>query len=238
VKIPQGFDLNENCQTGKLRGHGFFHGLTPAALRDLDAVKIVSTYPQDAILFQEKDAPRGIYILREGQLKLSVSSSEGKTLILRIARPAEVLGLMATLSNAPYEMTAEALNTSKVAFIRRDAFLRFLGKYPEAHGAVIAQLGAHYQIVCKQLRTIGLGASAPEKLAKLFLDYSDQGQQTKEGTRIRFALTHEEMGEFIGTSRETVSRTISQFKSEHLIDLRGCTLLIQNRIGLENLLSV
>jgi len=237
MTVPQRFEPNENCHTGKLPGHGFFHRLTPSALKYLDAVKIVSTYPQDAILFHEEDAPRGIYILCDGQLKLSVSSSEGKTLILRIARPGEVLGLMATLSNAPYEMTAAALNTCQVTFVCRDAFLRFLARHPEAYGAVVSQLGAHYQIACEQLRALGLGASAPEKLAKLFLDFSDQGEKTKEGTRVRFPLTHEEIGECIGTTRETVSRTISQFKSEHLIDLRGSTLLIQNRNGLENLLG-
>ena len=101
----------------------------------------------------------------------------------------------------------------------------------------MAQLGAHYQTACEQLKTIGLCTSAPEKLAKLFLDFSAQGQQTKEGTRVRFSLTHEEIGEFIGTTRETVTRTIGQFKSEHLIDLRGSTLLIQNRSGVENLIS-
>jgi len=237
MKGPYGFELNENCQICKLRGNGFFCQLPPAALRDLDAVKFVSAYPQNAILFMEKQTPRGIYVLCGGQLKLSVSSSEGETLILRIAKPGEVLGLMATLSNAPHETTAEALRPSQVAFIPRDAFLRFLRQHPEAYGAVVAQLGAHYQTACEQLKTIGLCSSAPEKLAKLLLNFSDQGQQTKEGTSIRFSLTHEEIGDFIGTTRETVTRTMSQFKSDHLIDLRGSTLIIQNRSGLENLIS-
>lgn len=237
MKTSQGFDSDENCQTETFGGNGFFCQLPPAALKDLDALKLVSAYPQDAILFMEKQTPRGIYVLCEGQLKLSVSSREGKTLILRFARPGEVLGLMSTLSNIPHEMAAEALRPSQVAFIPRDAFLRFLRQHPEAYGAVVAQLGAQYQIACEQLKTIGLCTSAPEKLARLFLDFSAQGQQTKEGTRVRFSLTHEEIGEFIGTTRETVTRTIGQFKSEHLIELRRSTLLIQNRSGLENLIS-
>ena len=237
MKGPYGFEINENCQTCKLRCNGFFCQLPPTAVKDLNAVKFVSSYPQEAILFMEKQTTRGIYILCEGQLKLSVSSSEGKTLILRIARPGEVLGLMSTLSNTPHEITAEALRPSQVAFIPRDQFLRFLAQHPEAYGAVVAQLSANYQVACEQLKTIGLSASAPEKLAKLFLEFSAQGQQTKEGTRVGFSLTHEEIGEFIGTTRETVTRTICQFKSEHLIDLRGSTLFIQNRSGLENLVS-
>ena len=237
MKGPYGFEPNDSCQTFKLRGNAFFCQLSEATLKDLDAVTFVSAYPQDAILFMEKEAPRGIYVLCEGELKLSVSSNEGKTLILRIAKPGEVLGLMAALSSAPHEMTAETLRPAQVAFIRREAFLRFLGEHPEAYRAVVAQLAAHYQIACEQLKTIGLCSSAPEKLARLLLDFSAQGKQTKEGTRVRFPLTHEEIGEFIGATRETVSRTIAQFKNQRLIDLHGATLTIQNRSGLEHLIS-
>ena len=57
MKGPYGFDLNENCQTCKLRGDGFFCQLPPAALKDLNAMKFVSAYPQDTILFMEKQTP-------------------------------------------------------------------------------------------------------------------------------------------------------------------------------------
>ena len=90
------------------------------------------------------------------------------------------------------------MHPSQVAFVSRDEFLRFLRQHPEAYGAVVAsQLGAHYQTACEQLKTIGLCASAPEKLAKLLLDFSTRASRTKEGTSIRFSLTHEEIGEFI-----------------------------------------
>jgi len=237
MKGPYGFEPNDTCLTFRLRGNAFFCRLSEATLKDLDALTFVSAYPQDAILFMERQAPRGIYVLCEGELKLSVSSNEGKTLILRIARPGEVLGLMAVLSSAPHEMTAETRRPTQLAFIRREAFLQFLGEHPEAYGAVVAQLAAHYQIACEQLKTIGLCTSAPEKLARLLLDFSAQEKQTKEGIRVRFPLTHEEIGEFIGATRETVSRTIAQFKNERLIDLHGATLTIQNRSGLEHLIS-
>jgi CRP/FNR family cyclic AMP-dependent transcriptional regulator len=238
MRGPYGFEVNESCQSCKLRANGFFCQLRPAALQDFDAIKFSSSYPEGATLFMEKQNPRGIYILCAGEVKLSISSSEGKTLILRIAKPGEVLGLMPALAGTPYEVTAETLRPCQVAFVRRDAFVRFLAQHPEAYQAVIAQLSSHYQIACEQLRTVGLSTSAPEKLAKLLLDFSATGQQTKQGTRVRFPLTHEEIGEFIGTTRETVSRTLSEFRNEHLIELRGSTLTIQDRSGLENLVSL
>ena len=238
MKGPYGFDLNEHCQTCNLRGNGFFCQLPPAALKDLDAMKFISAYPQDAVLFMERQTPRGIYVLCEGEVKLSISSSEGKKLILRIAKAGEVLGLLSALSSTPHELTAETLRPCQVAFVPREAFLRFISKHPEAYPTVASQLGAQYQVACEQLRNLGLTASAPEKLAKLLLDFAVTGQQTKTGTRVKLPLTHEEIAEFIGTTRETVTRTLSEFKSQHLVELHGSTLVIENREALEEFVTV
>ena len=235
MRGPYGLEVTDDCQTCQLRAKGFFCQLPPAALRDLNAIKFTSAYPKSAVLFMEKQAPRGIYVLCQGEMKLSVSSSEGKTLILRIARPGEVLGLMAALAGNPHEVTAEALHPSQVAFIRRDAFLNFLAKHPEAYPAVVQQLGGHYQVACEQLRTVALSGSMQERLAKLLLEFADRGQETKEGTRVAMPLSHEEIGELIGTTRETVTRTLSEFKSKNLVMIHGSTLLIHNRPALQSL---
>lgn len=238
MKGPYGFELSENCQSCKLRGEGFFCQLSAAALKDLDAIKFTSAYPAGAVLFIEKQTARGVYVLCEGEVKLSISSSEGKRLILRMTKPGEVLGLVSALSGAPHEVTAETLRPCQVAFIPRDAFLRFISKHAEAYPLVAGQLGSQYQVACERLRNLGLSASAPEKLAKLLLDFSVRGQQTKEGTRVKLPLTHEEIAEFIGTTRETVTRTLSEFKSHHLVELRGSTLVIENRKALEEFVTV
>jgi len=189
------------------------------------------------VLFLEKQVPRGIYVLCEGQVKLSISSGEGKRLILRIAKPGEVLGLMAAMSGNVHEVSAETLRPCKVAFIPRDSFLRFLAQHPEAYPAVAAQLGAHYQTACEQIRTLGLSTSVTEKVAKLLLEWSAGAEQTNAGTRTKLPLTHEEIAEFIGTTRESVTRTLSDFKNRHLVVLRGSTLTIPNRAALESCVS-
>jgi len=237
MKGPYGLELNDSCQDCKARGNGFFSQLQAGALKDLDAIKFTSAYPSGAVLFIERQTARGVYVLCEGEVKLSVSSSEGKKLILRIAKAGEVLGLMSALSGTPHELTAETIRPTQVAFIPRDAFLRFLAKHPDAYPAVAGQLGAHYQVACEQLRSLGLSASAPEKLAKLLLDFAVAGQPTKEGTRVNLPLTHEEIAEFIGTTRETVTRTLSDFRSQHLIEMRGSTLVIANHEALGELVT-
>jgi CRP/FNR family transcriptional regulator, cyclic AMP receptor protein len=233
MRGPYGFEPSETCQSCKLRANGFFCQLSPVALKDFNAVKSPATYPAGALLFLEKQDPRGVFVLCAGQVKLSISSSAGKILILRIAKPGEILGLMAAMSGSPYEVTAETIHPCQVAYVRRDDFLRFVAKHPEVYQGVVKQLTSLYDGACEQLRTVGLSASAPERLARVLLDWSVEAKNTKQGTPIKLPLTHEEIAEFIGTTRETVTRTLSQFKSRQLVALEGSTLTISNRPALE-----
>jgi CRP/FNR family transcriptional regulator, cyclic AMP receptor protein len=231
---PYGFELSESCQNCKVRKAGFFCSLSPKGLKDFDAIRSVSAYPEGAILFLENQEARGVFVLCEGEIKLTMSSSEGKTLILRIAKPGEVLGLMATISGRSYELTAETLRPCRVVFVRKDDFLRFVAQHPEASQRVVNQLASQYHVACEQLKTVGLSASAPEKLARLLLEWSAEAEETELGIRIKLPLTHEEIGEFIGSSRETVTRTLSDFKSKHLVTFKGSTLVIANRDALQS----
>jgi len=237
MRGPYGFEMSENCQSCKLRKSSFFCELTPKATKDFDTFKSTSAYPEGAVLFLEKQDPRGVFVLCEGEIKLTISSSEGKTLILRIAKPGEILGLMAVLSGKPYEVTAETIRPCQVSYVRRDDFLRFFAQHPEAAQGIVKQLSSNYHGACEQLRTVGLSISAPEKLARLLLEWSAGAEETKLGTQITIHLTHEEIAEFIGSTRETVTRTLSDFKSRHLVTTKGSTLSIPSRAALENFVT-
>lgn len=238
MRGPYGFEMSDNCQACKLRRPGFFCQLAPEAMKEFDSITAPSPYPQGALLFLEKQDPRGVFLICDGEVKLTISSSEGKTLLVKIAKAGEILGLMAALSGKPYEVTAETIRPCQLAFVRRDEFLSFLAHHPDALQAVVKQLSSNYHGACEQLRTVGLSASAEERLAKLLLDWSAEAEQTKLGTRITFPLTHEEIAECIGTSRETVTRAFSEFKSRNLVTLKGSTLLISNRAALEEFVTV
>ncbi|MGB7467941.1 MAG: Crp/Fnr family transcriptional regulator, partial [Candidatus Acidiferrum sp.] len=130
---------------------------------------------------------------------------------------------------------AETIRPCQVAYIRRDDFLRFLAKHPDVYQSVVRQMTSLYQGACTQLRTVGLSSSAPEKLARLLLDWSAGAKRTEQGIQVKMPLTHEEIAALIGTTRETVTRTLSQFKSQHLVALHGSSLLISNRPALESI---
>ncbi len=213
----------------------FFNKLTPAALQDLNSMQFPSSYAANVVLFSEKDPVKGIVIVLEGEVKLSINSSDGRRLSLSIARKGEILGLASTLAGSPYDVTAETLYPAKVAYIGRREFLGFLGRHPEVNQSVIEELSRNVTKACDQLRTVGLSATAPEKLARLLLDWSENGQTTEcGGARLRFSMTHEEIGEFIGASRETVTRTLTTFKSRRLVAFQGSMLTIPSRTALAN----
>jgi CRP/FNR family cyclic AMP-dependent transcriptional regulator len=237
MPTPYGLRSSETCVNCKLRGNSFFCQLSNSALHDLDSVKYTSSYPQGTVLFMEKQAARGIYIICDGQIKLSISSSEGKTLIMRIAKAGEVLGLTSALSGVPYEVTAEVLRPCQVTFMRREDFLHFLAQHPDVYRAVLAQIGAQYQTACEQIRTLGLSSSVTERVAKLLLDWTQATSNIKINKRTKMPLTHEEIAEFVGTTRESVTRTLSDFKRRQLIELNGSTLTIPDREALEECVS-
>jgi CRP/FNR family transcriptional regulator, cyclic AMP receptor protein len=226
--------LNErNCQSCPVRREGLFCNLSAETLNDLTAVKQSFIYPPGNFLFFENEANRGIYILCSGQVKLSISSNAGRTLILKISNPGDVIGLASTLAGSPYELTAEVLQSSSISFLRREDFLRLCKVHSDFNCAVIRQLGLQYSVACDQLRTIGLSASAPQKVARLLLNWSSQGRKTEEGIKINVPLTHEQIAECVGSTRETVTRTLSDFKHKHLISLKGATVLIPSLRALE-----
>lgn len=232
---PYGFELSESCRTCKFRRNGFFCQLSPDELKDFDAIKHVSAYPADAILFMEQQKSQGIYLLCQGQIKLSFTSSEGKTLVLRIAKPGEILGMLSALSGNPFEVTAETLRPCQTAFISSNDFRKFLRKHPAVFQRVASHLGWEYKVACEQLYAVGLGASICERVAKFLLNWSAEGGAPGNGTQFTLPLSHEEIAEHIGTTRESVTRTLGEFRCRGLIESLGSTFVIADRAALQEL---
>src|ERR1700693_3592139 len=226
---PYGMELVESCLLCKMRNESFFCSLPPKTLEAFEKIKFPSGLPRSSVLFVEGQMPRGIYLLCRGRVKLSVNSSDGKTMILKIAEPGEVLGMHAVVSNQPYELTAETVQPCQVVFIKREDFQKFL----EEHGSACLQAARHLSDNCHNaydmIRAIGLSHSASEKLARMLLELASEGEATREGIRVKLALTHEESAQVIGTSRETVTRLLGAFRKKQMATLRGSTLLIKNK---------
>jgi CRP/FNR family transcriptional regulator len=229
-------EIVESCLTCKLRADRIFCDLPATALHAFESIKYATAYPQGAVLFVEGQVPRGIFVLCKGSVKLSINSPNGRTMIVKLAEPGEVLGLSATISGKPYEVTAETLDPCQVNFVKRDDFLRFLKDDVEACFKVAEQLSDKYHTACQEVRSLGLSHSASEKLANLLLEWSAKnGESAKAEPRLKLRLTHEEIAQMIGTSRETVTRLFAEMKRRQIVQSKGSTLLIRNTAALREI---
>ncbi len=147
---------HQSCFKCELRPDRLFCDLPAEVLTAFDSIKSVAQVPRGEVLFQEGRLPRGIYVLCDGRAKLSVCSETGKRLMLRVAGPGEVLGLSATMSGKPYEITAELLDNAQVAFIKRKDLLKFLKDHREACMHVVHLLSQDLHIAFDRVRTVGL----------------------------------------------------------------------------------
>ena len=236
MRSPYGLEIVERCATCEQQAGSFFCNLPAEALRALDGVKFAAFYPKGALLFVEGQPARGVYLLCAGRVKLAATSADARVIITRIVERGEILGLCAALSGAPYEVTAETLEPCQVTYVRREDFQRLLAAHGEAALRAAEQLARNYRAALEQVRTLGLTHTSAAKLARFLLERSAR-PDGHHAERLRLALTHEEIGQLIGASRETVTRLFSAFKHEQLIQVRGATLLLHDRPALEVLAS-
>ena len=234
MRTPYGLDVIESCMSCKLSRQGFFCRFSPTVLRSLDSASYHSVMPSGAILFVEGQNPRGVYVVCSGKVKLSTTSKEGKVLILKQAEAGEVLGLSAAISGTSYEMTAETCSPCQLDFVGRQDLMALLQGESEAGVHAAQSLSHEFQGAYRDIHDLVLARSSSGKLARLLLSCVPEAKDQIE-QRLHAVMTHEEMAQRIGSSRETVTRLLSTLKKKHLIRLEGTTLIIRDRIGLEAL---
>jgi CRP/FNR family transcriptional regulator len=237
MNAPYGLEVIESCLTCKLRKEPWLCNFSPPVLKSFSAASHLSTYPGGALLFVEGQVPRGAFVLCSGKVKLSTTSRDGKVLILKVAEAGDVLGLSAVISGTCHELTAETAGPCQVNFIERDVLIRLAEKHGELGLRAAHALSREFQAAYRDIHDLVLARSSAGKLAKLLLSWTS-GRERENGTaeiRIRSSLTHEEMAQMIGSSRETVTRLLSDLKKKQLIRLEGSILVIRNRVALEAL---
>ncbi len=238
MPTPYNLNLQHSCSNCTLDKAGRFCDTSTETISSLDEMKFTGAYPKGSTLFVEGENPRGVFILCSGRAKLTTSSSEGKTLILRIAEAGEVLGVSSTVLGKPYEVSAETTEPSQVNFIGRDDFLRLLHLHSDASMRTAQQLAKSYHAAQRDIRSLGLAQTTSEKLARLLLDWCEMGEETTRGIRLKVLMTHEEIAQMIGTTRETVTRLLSQFKRKHVIEVNGSTFMIPHIAGLRDMVTI
>ncbi len=236
---PYNLDIHNTCTECTVRAERLFCNMAASAIAAVDAIKFTGVYPKGSLLFVEGEMPRGIFILCSGRAKLTTSSTEGKTLIVKIAEPGEVLGASATILGKPYEVSAETIEAAQLNFLKRDDFLKLLGTNVDVCMHTAQQLSEKYHAAQREIRSLGLSQTTSEKLAKLLLDWCARGgEETAKGIRLKVLLTHEEIAQMIGTTRETVTRLLSDFKRKKIIEMKGSSVFVLEKNSLETMVTI
>ena len=233
MKAPYGLDPVEDCAECAQTNCSFFCGFSPAVLQSLNLISHRSTLPAGAILFVEGQSPRGLFIVCSGKVNLSTTSREGKILILKSAEAGEALGLSAAISGVGYETTAETATPCQVNFVDRKHFLELMESSSEVGLRAALCLSRDFQSAYRDIHDLVLSRSSAGKLARLLLSQSPGLDPDAAEIRIHSSMTHEEMAQRIGASRETVTRLLSSLKRNQLIRLDGPTMVIRSRSALE-----
>ena len=235
VKAPYGLPIIESCLACPLVKHRMFCDLSQNVLAAFDGISSVATYPRNAVLFTEGQKPRGVFVICKGRVKLSMSSEDGRSIIVSIAEAGMIVGLPSTISGKPYELTAEALEPLQANFVPKEGFLQFLRQHSEAALRVTEIQNQIYYGTLAEVRYLGLSSRSPEKLARFLLDLPTFPSQNNERTSL--TLTHDEIAGIIGASRETVTRLFTNFKRKGFIEIHGSTVVFLNKPGLQRLLD-
>ena len=203
-----------------------FCNLSHAALVDFNELGTMIVSPRGSTLFREQDNAENIYVMCKGQVLLSCCSKEGRTLNLKISSDGDVLGLSAVISGTRLEVTATTLSSASMKVMERSEFLRFLERHGEASMQVAKTLSDEYKSAFADARRLALSGSVAGRLASLLLEWG--GALSDQDTPMRFNmnLTHDDLANFTGTSRETVTRTLGSFQKQDLIQIKGAVIHI------------
>ena len=216
----------------------FLCGLSAGAATDFRALIRLSYCKRGSLVFSAGDATRGLVIISAGRVKLSACSNKGRTVTFRIAGPGEVVGLSSTITGAPYEFTAQTLAPSQLAFMERADFLGFLERHPETWFRVLELISREVTSAREQIAFLGGALPASVRLAMLLLGWcGNSGEEADNGIRLALPLTAREVGNMIGSSRETIARLLSRLRDARIIERRGRIFVIRDKAALEELAS-
>jgi CRP/FNR family transcriptional regulator len=167
---------------------------------------------------------------------VSISSSEGRVVMLRMAQAGDVLGLNSALRDLPYDTTVKAVEPCRTDFISRVDLMDLIARSQTATYALLRLMSQELADITERTRSLLLPRTATGRLATLLLDWSkDTKSERGEDIRIDRLFTHEEIAQMICSSRETVTRLLANFSKREIIEVSSDSIVIRDLQELERI---
>jgi CRP-like cAMP-binding protein len=187
------------------------------------------------VIYLPGDPGGSLFIVNGGRVKISKVTRDGKALTLNYCGPSELFGETCLVEGGPREEMAEAIENSMVTEIERGEFERLLHQHATLGYHMTKLLASRRRDLENKLETL-VFRDVTAKLAELLLQLaSEYGVEDSRGTLVALKITHQELANLIGSTRETVSLTLSQFKKKNLICTEGRKVIISDAESLRAL---
>lgn len=187
------------------------------------------------VVYLPGDPGTWVYFVLAGRVKISKVTRDGKELTLALRTPGELFGELAILEGGPREEMAEVVENATVAQIERKVFQELAQNNPVLSSRMVRVLLSRQRDLANKIEYL-MFKDVHSKLAELLLSLSGEyGVEHPRGTLVAMKITHQEMANLIGSTRETVSLTLSQFKRQKLVQSDGRKVIVLDRAGLQAL---
>jgi CRP/FNR family transcriptional regulator, cyclic AMP receptor protein len=198
------------------------------AIHAANAGNLSLLHPRGKVLFAEGEPARGVHVLRTGRATVSISSSQGRIVILRLAQAGDVLGLNSVLQSTSYETTVKALEPCRTDFISHAGLIELMRKSQTLTETIMRILSRELAELTNRARSLVLPQTAGARLARLLLELSNEKGLDK-------VFTHEELAQMICSSRETVTRLLANLTKRQIIRVTSESILISDRAALQSI---
>lgn len=213
-----------------------FSDLPDREMQRVEEVTRMESVKRRQFIFLPGDAASTVYLLKSGRVKLSRMNEDGKELTLAILEPGEVFGEMEILEGMPRDTVAEALDDVSICVMQRSDFEALLKKDPNTSIRLTKLIGLRLKKIESRIEDL-VFKDVPARLAHLLFELSKEfGVQENGQTRLNVKLSHQELANLIGSTRETVTATLGDFKRRGLIAFDGRRLVLLREKEMERLL--
>jgi CRP-like cAMP-binding protein len=214
-----------------------FDGISPSEMQEMEKITRMEEVKKRQPLYLTGDPSSNVYLLKKGRVKIANTAPSGKEVTFDILEPGEVFGELDVLEDAPRSTSAETLDDAVICVIPRKDFDQYLAMHPTVMFKLTKLIGLRLKKIQSRVEDL-VFREVPARLAHLLSELGKtEGVAEKQGIRLKVKLTHQEMANLIGCSRETVSTTMGQFRDDGLLQIDGRTITILKPDGLSRLIS-
>ncbi|WCK52419.1 Crp/Fnr family transcriptional regulator [Aneurinibacillus sp. Ricciae_BoGa-3] len=216
----------------------FFAGLSPGHMKELEEMIIERFYRENEIIFHEGDKAEAVFFVKSGRVRLVKSTPDGREFTLYIRKPGDLFAEVGLFNpNATYPATTTMIEEGYLLMLLHADLERLLRKSPDLAISIFQVMGQRLRTAQTILRDVALYGKLGSFCATLLRLASEHGKQTNKGILIDLELTHQELGTFIGATRESVNRIINDLKKLNIISVEKSRILIQDKEMLETFLK-